>query len=304
MAIFHLTAKIHGRAKGASAIEIAAYRSGETLRDHRYGLSRKLGDADRVVFKRIFHPDPSALGAHPRETLWNSVEARERRKDAQLAREIELALPVELTLDQQVSLLDGWCRGELQTRQIAIDYCIHDKAQHSKPANPHVHILCTLREWKDGGWGPKLRELNRREALVRLRQSWADHVNRALTAAGIETSIDHRSHAVRGLTTIPQIKEGAGARGRFARGRKSERVQHNIQIRAANAVKIRQPTALDGNVASIGQVTSSKQAEPYRHQSSKAVPTTPTQPAPAPNPISADALAAQRAFLDRYGRGR
>jgi hypothetical protein len=235
MAIFHMEVKVVGRGKGRSAVEAAAYRSGEKLFDERYGLKRCLGDPGRVVFTKIHHPNLTALGKRPREALWNSVEAHERRKDAQLAREIEIALPVELTLIQQVRLLDGWCRRELLTHRIAIDYCIHDKKQPDKPANPHCHILCTLRQWEDGGWGPKQRELNSRSRIARLRKSWADHVNRALVEAGIEASIDHRSHEERGLTTKPMQKEGAGARGRVQRGLKSERVEENERIREHNA---------------------------------------------------------------------
>jgi len=123
---------------------------------------------------------------------------------------------------------------------LAIDYAIHDKKTPGKPHNPHCHILVTLRGWENGGWGPKLRHLNHHGLMRDLRESWAISVNYALRDAGIDAAIDHRSHEERGLASRPTQKEGAGARGRAQRGKKSERVERNVRIRAYNA-SLRKP---------------------------------------------------------------
>jgi hypothetical protein len=209
MAIYHLSAKIIGRSDGRSAVAAAAYRSGERLRDERTGRAHRYGQASRVAHAEILAPAGSPAWTRDRGSLWNRVEAGENRKDAQLSREFELGLPVELDREAQLALLRGWVEVELHPHGIVADVCLHD----SGDGNPHAHIMTTMRAVDADGdsWGPKLRSLNRgggNAALLAWREAWADHVNDALERHGSTERVDHRSHADRGLDQMPTIKIG------------------------------------------------------------------------------------------------
>ena len=232
MPIYHLEAKIIGRTAGQSSIASAAYRSGEAIEDVRTREIHRHGRAERVAHVEIIAPADAPAWATSRADLWNQVETREKRKDAQLAREFELALPRELSLDQQRELLRSWIAAEITPAGAVADLAIHVDKQNN---NPHAHIMTTMRAVSADGWGSqKLRQWEDRSALARWRESWAEHTNRALERAGVEARVDHRSHADRGLEEEPTIKEGYRARLRVERGQDSERVALNRVIRARN----------------------------------------------------------------------
>ena len=96
MAIYHLHGKVFSRSKGHSAVASAAYRAGECLQDERANKEQDYTRKGGVVHKEIIAPDNAQAWAQDRGALWNKVEATERRKDSQLAREIEVAIPREL----------------------------------------------------------------------------------------------------------------------------------------------------------------------------------------------------------------
>ncbi len=248
MAIYHLAAQIIGRAAGRSVVAAAAYRSGNLLFDERTGTPHLHGNADRVAHTEIIAPVAAPAWAINREQLWNRVEAGERRKDSQLAREFEIALPNELSLHEQAALIRGWVKAELTPLGVIADVAIHidpnDRAARQpghtkavKARNDHAHVMTTMRGVAaDGdGFGAKLRELNWNGTLPRWRTSWAEHANAALERAGSEARIDHRSHAERGLEEEPTKKEGLAARQIEARGQESDRMTINRGIRAKNA---------------------------------------------------------------------
>lgn len=235
MAIYHLSAQIIGRSDGRSSLACAAYRSGEVLIDERTGTRHQHGDPERVAHTEIIAPAGSPAWAVDRSTLWNRLEQHERRKDAQLAREWEIALPVELTLVQQRDLVRGWVADQLAPAGMIADVAIHH-TKAGKPANPHVHIMAPLRPFDPAAetWGGKFRDPDRHATLAAWRSSWADHANAALERAGHEARIDHRSHADRGIEEEPTKKEGMAARGMEARDQASDRMANNRAIRARN----------------------------------------------------------------------
>ncbi len=237
MAIYHLDAQIIGRTDGRSAIACAAYRSGEAITDERTGTVHQHGDPARVVATEILAPVGAPAWATDRAQLWNRVETTERRKDSQLAREFEAALPVELDLDRQLDLLRGWVAAELLPHGIVADICVHDERKPDEPANPHAHIMITMRGFTaDGqGFGPKLRDMNWGGTIERWRASWADHANAALELAGSQARIDHRSNKARGLGPAT-IKEGPGARRRERTGRISSRMAFNRTVKAQRSL--------------------------------------------------------------------
>ncbi len=203
MAIYHFSARIISRSAGRSATAAAAYRASERIRDERTGLvfdyRRKVG----VAWKQIFAPADAPVWAHDRAQLFNRVEVGENRKDAQVAREIVVALPHELSQQRQIDLLSRFVRREFVARGMVADVCLHAKA-----GNQHAHILLTMRRIGPNGFGAKDVTWNRKELLEEFRAAWATHCNRRLRVAGAKASIDHRSLRAQGQTRRPTIHEG------------------------------------------------------------------------------------------------
>ena len=211
MAIFRLEAKVFSREKrGRSVIAAAAYRAGTRLKDE---LRDKIFDYARrtkgVIQSDILAPEGAPGWVHDPGQLWNAVEAGEKRKDAQLAREFILAVPPELSTDAQFQTAVDWAKKELVTSGMVAEVSLH----HTKSGkNPHVHILCTMRRLEGDKFSPKKpREWNDVALLVRQRESWADAVNAALEKAGREERVDHRSLKDRGIDRLPEPKIGVAA---------------------------------------------------------------------------------------------
>jgi hypothetical protein len=205
MAIYHLSAKIVSRKEGRSVVAAAAYRSGEALHDQHVGqtfdYTRKAG----VEHTEILAPPDSPSWIHDREALWNAVERVERRKDAQLAREIEIGLPVELRKEQQVELLRDFTQRTFVSTGIVADIALH----RDNPENPPAHLLLTLRDLTPEGFGTKRRDWNTRHAeLLKWREQWAEIANEHLLRAGLEIRIDHRTLEAQGIDLLPGRKLG------------------------------------------------------------------------------------------------
>ena len=149
MAIYHLSIKVIGRSKGRSAVVTAAYRSGEKLLDHETGIVHDYTRKGGVILSEILLPEYAPSTYSDRETLWNAVHEKEKSKDAQLTREIEVALPVELDRNEQIECVRDYIRENFVNVGMCADWALHDKGD----GNPHAHILLTMREFKpDGTW--------------------------------------------------------------------------------------------------------------------------------------------------------
>lgn len=230
MAIYHCSVKIVSRSKGRSATGAAAYRAGERIHDERTGTTHDYTRKRGVDHSEIIAPDDAPEWAHDREQLWNRVEAAERRKDAQVAREVEVALPRELDDEQQRELATGYARDQFVERGMIADVCLH----HQDGDNPHAHILLTMRELDGDGFSSrKNRDWNDTELLEQWRAEWERHANDALERAGEAERIDHRSYEDQGIERAPTIKLGAAA-ALEARGMLTERGDINRAITAAN----------------------------------------------------------------------
>lgn len=155
MAIYHLHCKVFSRSKGQTAIAAAAYRSGTKLEDHELGTVSDYTKKKGIAFSEIALPSNAPKEYADREVLWNAVQEVEKSKDAQLCREFEIALPKELSLDEQIDLVRTFAKSLVSEGMIA-DYSIHDK----NDGNPHVHILTTMRRIDDNGkWMAKQRKV-------------------------------------------------------------------------------------------------------------------------------------------------
>ena len=126
---------------------------------------------------------PERLG--DRASLWNEVERVEKRKDAQLSREVMIALPAELSHSQKEALAREYVQEEFVSQGMIADIGYHDFDSH----NPHAHIMLTMRDVDGDGFGKKRREWNKREALERHRQAWEEYANRALSKLGMRSGL-------------------------------------------------------------------------------------------------------------------
>jgi ATP-dependent exoDNAse (exonuclease V) alpha subunit len=222
MAIYFLNIKTFGRAGGSSAVSAAAYRSGERIRDERTGKVYDHSERQDVMHKEIVLPgkfaDDDMAWAKERAHLWNLAEGAETRKNARVAREYLVALPVELSTQQRVGLVKGFSQ-ELSDRYgFAVDVAIHAPRNFpgSDPRNFHAHLLATTREVTLEGLGAKTTlEMNdtKRHALglepainelLHVRARWATVANEAMREAQIGARIDHRSLDAQGIDREPR----------------------------------------------------------------------------------------------------
>lgn len=207
MAIYHCSVKTIGRSGGRSAVNSAAYRSGEKLFDE--SLEKTFfysGKSQDVMHKEIMAPDNVPELVFSREKLWNAVEAAEKRKDSQLAREIEISLPREFTTDQNIALVREYAEREFVDRGMVADICLH-YGMKGDNYNPHAHIMLTMRSIDEQGFGKKDVSWNNRGLLNEWRESWADVCNKHLAINGFEITVDHRSLADQGIELVPQNVE-------------------------------------------------------------------------------------------------
>ncbi len=231
MAIFHFAAQIISAAEGRSAVAAAAYRHAAAMEREIDGHTFNYQAKESVEHEELTlppgapawanlrygvgvsgdgggGPSPSAGVASAR--LWNDIEKREnqhsRRATAQLAREIEFSLPIEMTRAEQVTLARDFITNSLAGRGYICDWVLH-----AKKGNPHIHVMFSERVLaeREGEWGNKIRTPNRRQQLLDMRAEWAMAANRHLERGGCEARIDHRSHKDLGLTIEPGVHRGS-----------------------------------------------------------------------------------------------
>ncbi len=247
MAIYHLHVKVIGRKSGSSAVASAAYRSASRLRDERLDRSHDFSAKRNVVHSEVMLPENAPEAWRDRERLWNDVEAFEVRKDAQLAREVEFAIPREMTQAQGVGLARDFVQAEFVDRGMIADLNVHwDIAEDGMP-KPHAHVMLTMRQVSvngdENGFGPKVREWNRTEMVERWRERWAELANERLAELDIDARIDHRCLEAQGIALEPQSQIGAPAkrievRGIEGQGAEADRAEMHREIARGNGARI------------------------------------------------------------------
>ncbi|MFY8144427.1 MAG: Ti-type conjugative transfer relaxase TraA [Caulobacter sp.] len=238
MAIYHFSVKVISRATGASAVASAAYRSASRLHDERLDRHHDFTGKSGVVHSEIMLPDGAAEEFSDRATLWNTVEAGEKRKDAQLSREVEFAIPREMDQAQSVELARDFVQHEMVDRGMVADLNVHWDIGPDGLAKPHAHVMLSMREIGEDGFGAKVRDWNRTELVEHWRQAWADHVNTRLAQLDIDARIDHRSLEDQGVDLEPQHKIGPAAGRMAGEGVETERLEDHHRIARENGDKI------------------------------------------------------------------
>ena len=264
MAIYHCSIKVISRGKGKSAVAAAAYRAGEKITNEFDGMTHDYTHKGGVVHTEILLPNQAPAEYADRAVLWNEVEKIEKAKNAQLAREIEIALPRELTREQGISLVREYVKRHFVAAGMCADFAIHDTGG----GNPHAHIMLTMRPFDErGAWGakqkkeyildrdgnkiydPKKRQYkcksipatdwNEQTKAEEWRAAWARLCNQALEQNGHAERVDHRSYERQGIDQIPTVHLGVAASAMEKRGIRTERGDLNREIEVTNQ-KLRQ----------------------------------------------------------------
>ena len=237
MASYHCSVKPVSRGAGRSGTASAAYRAGVYLKDERTGevhdYTRKQGvEHTELVF-------PSGVNMS-REELWNAAEGAEKRKDARIAREFELALPAELTKEQRRVLAMGFARHLVAQYGVAADVALHEPNRKGDQRNHHAHILITTRQISTQGLGSKTdleqedkalriqKKNTGRQQIETLRAEWAAQCNLALQRAGSHERVSHKSLKAQGIEREPTSHLGPVATAMERRGERSERGNLNL----------------------------------------------------------------------------
>lgn len=234
MAIYHFSAKVISRASGSSALAAAAYRSASRLHDQRLDRHHDFSNKAGVIHSEVMLPERAPEQFSDRERLWNEVEAAEKRIDAQLAREIEFALPRELSAEAGIELTREFVAREFVAAGMIADLNVHRDIGADGEPKPHAHVMLTMRAVDENGFGAKVREWNRTELLEHWRERWAEHVNQRLAELDIDARIDHRSLDAQGIDLEPQNKIGPAASRMADQGLASERLHEHMAIARAN----------------------------------------------------------------------
>src|SRR5216684_1955793 len=235
VAIYHFTAKIIRRSHGRSAVAAAAYRSASAFTDQRQGQSFDYSDKSGVIHSEILLPEGAPEWMRDRERLWNAAEAAEKRRDAQVAREVEFALPEELKDFEVIGLAREFVECEFVARGMVADLNVH-----WDEGNPHAHVMLSMREVTPEGFGRKVREWNQVGLLREWREHWADLANQHLMRAGYDIHVDHRSFKDQGIELEPTSHLGKAVDEMRGRGEYAERARRLEEVRERNAQRIEQ----------------------------------------------------------------
>lgn len=302
MPIYHCSIQIIGRSSGRSAVAAAAYRAAEKLEDKETGLTHDYTKKQGVVHREIMLPEYAPEEYKNREVLWNEVQKAEKRSDAQFAREIEVALPRELSFQNQITVVQVYIRVNFVEKGMCADWVLHDKGD----GNPHAHIMLTTRPIKKNGqWGQKQKSVYKLDEQgnkipvidpktgkqkVRIRkgkgeeklwerttipandwnnpgkaEEWRKAWADCLNAVlPAEKQVDHRSYVRQGIDQEPTIHEGYAARKMEKQGRTADRCQMNREIRSRNALLRRLQMKLKEIAAELAEIV--KKGEAFYEQ--------------------------------------
>lgn len=231
MAIYHFSVQVISRGKGQSAVASASYRSGEKLRDEQ-SKQTKYYKREVQPENHILAPSHAPSWVQNREFLWNEVERSETRKNSRLAREINIALPRELSNEQQSELIKEYVQEQFVDKGMIADIAIH----RDDKENPHAHVMLTTREISEDGFTTKNRDWNNKELLEQWREQWSEHANKALEKENIQERITHQSHADRGLEILPTVHLGHVASDMEKKGMETDRGNINRKVEQHNAI--------------------------------------------------------------------
>ena len=258
----HFEINIVKRSEGGSAVSAAAYQTGEKLYsdwDRKYMYH---GTKEELVLKEILLPAHAPPEFADRNKLWNSAEAAEPNWNSQLARRLKIALPIELSMEDNIALAREYCEKEFASKGMIVDLAVHDPEPPNH--NPHFHVLLTMRPLDEkGNWAPKARkeyvldkdgnrirgpngkykvrkipivDWNARGNAEIWRHDWENLQNQYLERAGRAERVCMKSYERQGLDTIPTLHMGPAVMALERKGIHTDVGNLNREIRAVNAM--------------------------------------------------------------------
>ena len=260
---FHFSISMISRGKGKSAVASAAYISCEKITNEWDGITHDYRNKKGLLHSEIFLPENIPINLKDRTTLWNSVELNEKAINAQLARNFIIALPKELSLEENKKLITEFIQENFVSKGMIADLAIHNESSEGNN-NIHAHIMTTVRPINENGeWQakskkeyildengerilgkngkPKTRKVeltdwNDRGNAEKWRESFSNFCNRYLEKAGEKKRVDHRSFERQGREEIPTIHMGASASALERQGIKTDKGNLNREIKNHNAL--------------------------------------------------------------------
>lgn len=217
MSIYHLSIKIISRSGGRTAVASAAYRSGEKLYNEETGITHDFTRKKGVVHKEIILPECAPQEYYDREVLWNAVQKVEKRCDAQFAREIEVAFPIDMTREEQLECVRNYIKKNFVMKGMIADFAIHDTDE----GNPHVHIMLTVRGLdENANWMKK-----EKSVFANAR----DDRGRPIYNSDLP-SYDPKNREATSKYRIPALDENGKQKTRIRKGKGTEYLWEKINI--------------------------------------------------------------------------
>lgn len=260
---FHFSISMISRGKSKSAVASAAYISCEKLTNEWDGVTHDYHNKKGLLHSEIFLPENIPIRLKDRATLWNSVELNEKASNAQLARNFIIALPKELSVEENKRLITDFIQENFVSKGMIADLAIHDESNEGNK-NIHAHIMTTLRpinekgQWKakskkeyilddygnkilNKNGKPKTRKIeltdwNKKGNAEKWRESFASLCNQYLEKNNLEKRVDHRSFERQGIEEIPTIHLGASASALEKKGIETDKGNINRQIKKHNSL--------------------------------------------------------------------
>lgn len=260
---FHFNISMISRGKSKSAVASAAYISCEKLTNEWDGITHDYHNKKGLLHSQIYLPENVPIELKDRATLWNSVELNEKAINAQLARNFIIALPKELSVEENKKLITDFIKENFVSKGMIVDLAIHNENDEGNN-NIHAHIMTTLRPINEKGeWQPKSRKeyiLDEKGEKIKLksgnhktrkveltdwndkgnaekwRESFANICNQYLEKNNLEKRVDHRSFERQGIEEIPTIHLGASASALEKKGIETDKGNINREIKKHNSL--------------------------------------------------------------------
>lgn len=232
---YRFEAQIISRLDDRSSVACAAYRSASLLFDKCSGETHDYTRKGGVVHEEILLPDGAPSWTSDRQQLWSAVELAEKRKDAQVARELLLSLPHQLTHEQRLELVRRFIGEQFVAKGMIADIAVHLPHRNGDHRNHHAHVMLTMRSIDGEGFGKKDRSWNDRALLQEWREKWAEYQNVLFRELDLPLHADHRSLDDRGLNREPEPKLGPAATALDREGKKTFRTEWRKAVRDRNA---------------------------------------------------------------------
>ncbi len=264
---YHCRVKPISRSAGRSVVAAAAYRLGEKLHCEQTQITHDYSRRTGVETSFTIAPSNAPEWATNPQQLWNAAEQTEKRSNSQTAREVELALPSEISKEQREQIARDFANHLVERYGVAVTVALHEPSRHGDDRNYHAHVLMTTRRIDEDGLGKKTRELDDRKTggveVLHIREYAADLINQALEQAGSDERIDHRSFKDRGIEQLPTERLSLEQIALERKGEPTQAGDRNRQVKESNQAITDLIEQLDRQIAEASQEPINEEKSTY-----------------------------------------